>query len=102
MNGAIDGRSGAGELQFAKKTRRKVTRVVRAGGKILAIENRQSFGIPNEQFAKGIEIIRPTVLTEPLQLVFIVLRAKTDEFRYPRSEERRVGKECRSRWSPYH
>ena len=23
-------------------------------------------------------------------------------FRYGRSEERRVGKECRSRWSPYH
>src|SRR3989441_13175533 len=23
-------------------------------------------------------------------------------FRYARSEERRVGKECRSRWSPYH
>ena len=23
-------------------------------------------------------------------------------FRKPRSEERRVGKECRSRWSPYH
>ena len=22
--------------------------------------------------------------------------------RYNRSEERRVGKECRSRWSPYH
>ena len=26
-------------------------------------------------------------------------RASTDK---PRSEERRVGKECRSRWSPYH
>ena len=27
----------------------------------------------------------------------------TSEFiRDPRSEERRVGKECRSRWSPYH
>ena len=24
------------------------------------------------------------------------------EDRYVRSEERRVGKECRSRWSPYH
>ena len=24
------------------------------------------------------------------------------EFFNPRSEERRVGKECRSRWSPYH
>src|SRR3989454_10543937 len=23
-------------------------------------------------------------------------------FRFTRSEERRVGKECRSRWSPYH
>ena len=23
-------------------------------------------------------------------------------FALPRSEERRVGKECRSRWSPYH
>src|SRR5256885_17131279 len=23
-------------------------------------------------------------------------------YRYLRSEERRVGKECRSRWSPYH
>ena len=23
-------------------------------------------------------------------------------FQLPRSEERRVGKECRSRWSPYH
>ena len=22
--------------------------------------------------------------------------------KHPRSEERRVGKECRSRWSPYH
>src|SRR2546425_7672853 len=25
-----------------------------------------------------------------------------DRFMYKRSEERRVGKECRSRWSPYH
>ena len=24
------------------------------------------------------------------------------ELLYKRSEERRVGKECRSRWSPYH
>src|SRR5258708_33572251 len=26
----------------------------------------------------------------------------TDLLTFPRSEERRVGKECRSRWSPYH
>ena len=28
--------------------------------------------------------------------------ASCDLDRKPRSEERRVGKECRSRWSPYH
>ena len=27
---------------------------------------------------------------------------KTPVTEAPRSEERRVGKECRSRWSPYH
>src|SRR5258707_5668327 len=32
-----------------------------------------------------------------------VIVAKTVEFaEWDRSEERRVGKECRSRWSPYH
>ena len=35
------------------------------------------------------------------------LRASAEEYTPPaedstRSEERRVGKECRSRWSPYH
>ena len=29
-------------------------------------------------------------------------RFKKSGIRYIRSEERRVGKECRSRWSPYH
>ena len=28
--------------------------------------------------------------------------SRTKKFRQLRSEERRVGKECRSRWSPYH
>src|SRR5215469_15501665 len=30
------------------------------------------------------------------------MRAGSRRRRSPRSEERRVGKECRSRWSPYH
>ena len=29
-------------------------------------------------------------------------KAKQEEVKAERSEERRVGKECRSRWSPYH
>src|SRR5256885_17064839 len=31
-----------------------------------------------------------------------LLECRLDNVVYRRSEERRVGKECRSRWSPYH
>src|SRR2546429_6068305 len=32
----------------------------------------------------------------------VIKKFTTSFFPYVRSEERRVGKECRSRWSPYH
>src|SRR5258705_7313307 len=47
-------------------------------------------------------------LTEHLLLALEVARGAAGKVRSPgslvfmRSEERRVGKECRSRWSPYH
>ena len=38
-----------------------------------------------------------------LSLIYITDEiASTISISTPRSEERRVGKECRSRWSPYH
>ena len=39
------------------------------------------------------------VKRESLEQVIICIR---DIVKLTRSEERRVGKECRSRWSPYH
>ena len=40
------------------------------------------------------------LLVKPVPMA---LRLMPDaEMELPRSEERRVGKECRSRWSPYH
>ena len=44
---------------------------------------------------------RPYFVDKTLMLDEIVPRIGTAE-KYIRSEERRVGKECRSRWSPYH
>ena len=32
----------------------------------------------------------------------VTVLGRRGDFFYARSEERRVGKECRSRWSPYH
>ena len=46
-----------------------------------------------------------TAFDEPLVSIADALNEGKDENVYPlreRSEERRVGKECRSRWSPYH
>src|SRR5256885_17030234 len=41
-------------------------------------------------------------LIAALVVLAFVLIIATSEWRRERSEERRVGKECRSRWSPYH
>ena len=45
----------------------------------------------DEQTKNNFELTHNTTLKDPM----IYLEAE-------RSEERRVGKECRSRWSPYH
>ena len=38
-----------------------------------------------------------------LEIVVLIEVSQTEKDKYHRrSEERRVGKECRSRWSPYH
>src|SRR2546429_8728422 len=39
---------------------------------------------------------------EPLTLEYLEEIIRIERELSPRSEERRVGKECRSRWSPYH
>ena len=43
----------------------------------------------------------PSTIGEWLKKQGLVKKRKR-RLRVPRSEERRVGKECRSRWSPYH
>ena len=41
------------------------------------------------------------ILTIPLKMLYLTAQNETAILQI-RSEERRVGKECRSRWSPYH
>src|SRR3712207_4387169 len=45
---------------------------------------------------------RSQILRVIKPIEFFGFRAYFAEEHYKRSEERRVGKECRSRWSPYH
>src|SRR2546430_16356318 len=53
-------------------------------------------------FARHKTLIRKEVVEQLAQLVLERVRVSTSEALHLRSEERRVGKECRSRWSPYH
>ena len=47
-------------------------------------------------------VIGQSLIFIPFVLYLIVTKGKTLKDLKVRSEERRVGKECRSRWSPYH
>ena len=44
----------------------------------------------------------PMDLHEKVREEIELTESSTQKFLQQRSEERRVGKECRSRWSPYH
>ena len=43
-----------------------------------------------------------SVLSASVDVSLVSVTELSVEFSSGRSEERRVGKECRSRWSPYH
>src|SRR5574343_801243 len=47
---------------------------------------------------------RPPCQCPTIEVAKLIIRFATPPWvrKLPRSEERRVGKECRSRWSPYH
>ena len=47
------------------------------------------------------DYIKPELLITAIALYFMGIALKEAQA-VKRSEERRVGKECRSRWSPYH
>src|SRR3712207_8651364 len=61
-----------------------------------------SVGVPNDRQYMGLHPwVSSNVLawTAPADGVYRISGTLADQ---ARSEERRVGKECRSRWSPYH
>src|SRR6266404_4039574 len=82
-NCAIGGRSGTWQAQFPIEARRKDTGSVRPRGEILAIQRRQAFGTPDEEFLERFAIFGLTILAEPLQFVLIAVRAETDKLRDP-------------------
>ena len=66
--------------------------------------------IPGVESQRRLSVIERRTDRRPLQsignrlrlLLLVLLQKGEQDFELNRSEERRVGKECRSRWSPYH
>ena len=60
---------------------------------------RQDGPITGEHIAERLNVTRAALRSD---LAILVMGGILDARPKVRSEERRVGKECRSRWSPYH
>ena len=57
-------------------------------------------GLLYHYFPGGKKEILQVIVVENFEKILARLRIRSEKL--DRSEERRVGKECRSRWSPYH
>ena len=64
-----------------------------AAGELVRVGTEAAFGVADAHLVQEIEDPRAG---------FLALDALVKRNALRRSEERRVGKECRSRWSPYH
>src|SRR3712207_9114924 len=92
---------GEGSLEVLKNVKGKKAVIVIGGGSM----KRLGFLDKVESYLKEANIETKLIEgVEPDPSVETVMKgAKVmEEFQPDRSEERRVGKECRSRWSPYH
>ena len=68
----------------------------------LVISHKQELKLNNLNNLKSINLeVPPEHFNFDLSCNISLVLAKSNQLN-PRSEERRVGKECRSRWSPYH
>src|SRR2546427_12406784 len=64
-----------------------------AVGFLTLLANTAKYGLPILEFIRPLNLWIGVFPTAVIVGSFVIFR---------RSEERRVGKECRSRWSPYH
>ena len=89
LEGTEEALNGATKIQVEKKPN---------GSLILHLYNEQGKEIKSKGYV-FVEIPIPEGKKPPYK---VTVGGKSTTFELLRSEERRVGKECRSRWSPYH
>ena len=89
------------ELQVSESQYRQLVENINEG--IIKFDAKEVITYVNKQFCELVGFpSKELVGNAGRQLLFTTKEAKNISRRVHRSEERRVGKECRSRWSPYH
>src|SRR2546430_9459950 len=68
----------------------------------LTVTGVQTCALPIYTLCDLDKIITLEKMEFPAPVISVAVEPKTKADQEKRSEERRVGKECRSRWSPYH
>src|ERR1035438_8190894 len=68
----------------------------------LAVGSQQRTGSPPSVKSAATGTVTAKVVEAANQFLVTLTDAERSKCTFGRSEERRVGKECRSRWSPYH
>ena len=89
-------RGSNGRLNFSEKDRGKVWKEHMQRTMNEETENEW------DQNVKAELVEGPVERVSQEEVVKVIREMKAEKVAGPRSEERRVGKECRSRWSPYH
>ena len=74
--------------------------IFRSGERISADGSR--WNITDADVQRAAEVYDPKLHEAPIVIGHPAMNAPAYGWVTTRSEERRVGKECRSRWSPYH
>src|SRR5256885_13271167 len=100
------------KADFASATTSQSSKLIHGGLRYLELFD---FGLVRESLREretlrrlAPHVVRPLPFLVPIfressrSLVKVRIGLKLYDWLTPRSEERRVGKECRSRWSPYH
>ena len=73
---------------------------------VTGVKGQLGYDVVNELTKRGIEAVGVDIqemdITDAASVEKVIGEAAPDAVVHCRSEERRIGKECRSRWSPYH
>src|SRR3712207_9593644 len=93
-------RAAGGEWVYPEERQQASAGLVTDRGRVAVTDVADRFGVTTETVRRDLALLERAGMLRRVHGGAVPIGALS--LVEPRSEERRVGKECRSRWSPYH